>query len=102
MTTTTVTCPECSVPQLASHPGGTLEFGHVPNGCPLGAAEDATRGADAHRHRFSPAGFLRPATPTERVLLAAVAGRAVPQQLDTRVDYLTGGHGIRRRRWNFP
>lgn len=66
-------CPECGGRYLAGHPAGWLTWQHRLT-CTLGQADDQTRHADYLRawHDRRPAPFTRPATPTERVLLAAL------------------------------
>ena len=86
------TCPTCAGPQMVDHPCGVLMVRHT-NDCPVRASEDARQVADKDTGR---ARFTRPATETERVLLAAF-GYVVPDELLTQVDFLTAG--ARRREW---
>lgn len=83
---TTDRCPTCGGPRLYA-----LTYRHVPNGCQLGAAQDATRAADHERldgRAWTCPGTLptaparlaglprivRPATEAERTLSAALTG----------------------------
>lgn len=86
------TCPECAGPQMVDHPCGVLMIRHS-NNCSLRASEDARQVADLDVGKGS---FTRPATTTERVLLASF-GYVVPAELSTRVLFLTPG--ARRREW---
>ena len=57
-------------------------------------AEDATAMCD--RQQLRPRGFERPATPTERILLAHL-GYELPEQLTTKVTWPS--RSVRRRSW---
>lgn len=85
-------CPVCAGPQMVGHPCGVLMIRHT-NECALRASEDARQVADLEAGRSS---FTRPATNTERTLLAEL-GYSVPAELSTRVVFLTPG--ARRREW---
>lgn len=86
-------CPECGGKQLLNHPAGLLVFAHdTMGGCILQDREDSRAVADKDRG----AGFERPATDTERTLLAA-AGYALPADGVTVVGWLSPG--LRRRTW---
>jgi hypothetical protein len=82
-------------------PRGELVFDALPD--ELQAAEDATAAAD-HERAHADSGrsigpilhSTRPATPTERILLAHL-GYTVPDQLTTVVSYYTTG--VRNRTW---
>jgi hypothetical protein len=78
------TCPECAGPQIPGHPAGLLAIRHT-NACSLRDAEDARQVADSDelyiRGRFS-----RPATDTERILLAAVGA---PTEITSDPDLTT-------------
>ena len=105
----TPTCPTCQGVQLVGHPAGVLEFDHRPD-CALREREDATRWSDFETansqwpvYDFAPnsrtAGaysLQRPATDTERILLAAL-GFSVPEMLTTDIDFIS--HTTRRRTW---
>lgn len=82
------TCPGCAGPHLPTHPAGPLTFRHT-MACPYLRPEDSRRLTD-HFDRVD-----RPATPTERELLAHL-GHRVPERLTTRVDVVAG---IVRRTW---
>lgn len=77
-------------------PRGWLTFGHLPR--ELRNAEDSTQAADHETSKTMSGGssWQRPATPTERVLLAHL-GYEIPDELDTTVRYLTAG--VRQRTW---
>lgn len=82
-----MTCPVCGGSQLAGHPAGWLAIDHT-NACTIRDAEDQTQAADHTRCAASPAGFVRAATDTERVLLTAL-GHVLPTTLDTTVRPVT-------------
>lgn len=92
---TTPTCPECAGPQMPNHPAGLLAMKHSFT-CSLRAAEDGRAVAD--HDAFVPT--ERPATATERILLAAVGAptsvTADPDLL-TSVDFVTDS--VIRRTW---
>jgi hypothetical protein len=97
MTTPTRACPECAGPQMLNHPAGALTFQHVPNGCSLGAAQDAAQAADAERlaDPLGPSSIERPPTAAE-VRLAQHLGIATG--LDAVVvTRVTEGAAVRRR-----
>lgn len=75
---------------MVDHPAGLLAIAHRVD-CSMLAAEDATRGADADPTRERGLRFTRPATQTERELLAALGhGDAlVLEELETHVDATT-------------
>lgn len=83
-----MSCPECAGPQMVAHPAGILAIRHS-NACQLRAAEDATAANDAQL-----GDRIRPATPTERVLLGAL-GYLVPAETYTQVTPYT--RGLRHR-----
>ena len=77
------------------HWRGVLVFSHLPD--LVQRAEDATAYADHEkRHWRTSVTRTRPATPTERALLAHL-GYTLPAELETRVQWLT--NGVRRRTW---
>ena len=87
-----MTCPSCGGSQLAGHPAGWLALQHRVTS-PLDTAEDATRNSD---HELMVWGRRdRPATDTERLLLAAL-GHVLPAELTTVVSGRGGGY---RRTW---
>ena len=78
---------------------GWLAFRSLP--AELQRREDATQAADHARSRpndyeMAPPAFDRPATDTERALLAHL-GYTVPEQLTTRVQWISPG--VRNRCW---
>lgn len=81
---TTQLCPQCSGPRFVGHPGGFV-WGHT-NTCPLRDAEDATAVND---HELTGYSRRRPATTTERALLAA-CGITGPDDAATTVQRVTG------------
>ena len=94
----TPTCPSCAGEQMTGHPGGLLEFNHVPTMCTLRDFEDATRAADHERATdYGVTAYARAATPTELTLLAAVGITVPVGGADTSVYFLSPG--IRRRDW---
>ena len=80
---------------MVGHPAGWLSFQHNPQECPLLPFEDARQAADHDRGTFAPR-FVRPATPTERLLLTAL-GYSTPVTIDTVVQFTT--HSVRTRTW---
>lgn len=85
-------CPECAGPQLVGHPAGLVYRHDTRGGCSLQRKEDARVVAD--QSLAWP--YQRPATDTERVLLAA-AGHVLPDDAVTQVTWLSAG--VRRRTW---
>lgn len=74
---------------------GVLVFDHLP--LDVQNAEDSRQEVDhRNRHWRSNVTTERPATPTERALLAHL-GYELPEVLHTRVQWLTDG--VRRRTW---
>jgi hypothetical protein len=73
---------------------GWLAFDPLPDG--IQRAEDATLAADHTAQHWLHHVRHRPATDTERALLAHL-GYVVPAELETRVEYLTAT--VRNRRW---
>lgn len=86
-----MTCPECGGPRLAGHPAGELALQHRID-CTLLRAEDATQAADHERGTHK-----RPATSTERVLLAHAGHHLPDDELTTSVERVT--RAIIRRTW---
>ena len=78
---------------MAGHPCGWLAIDHLAT-CPLYEADDATRAADSFALRTR-RGFTRPATNTERTLLAA-RGLVLPDVLNTDVY---GSPAVPTRAW---
>lgn len=77
------------------HRRGLLVFTRLPDA--VQRAEDATAYADhENRHWRASVARTRPATPTERALLAHL-GYTLPDDLETRVEWLSSG--VRNRRW---
>lgn len=91
MTTPSPVCPTCAGLFQLNHPAGALTVAHVPNGCALGAAQDATQAADVERlsDPYGPASLDRAPTPTE-VTLAAVLGLPAPDAVTIRRVTSTG------------
>lgn len=87
-------CPDCDGLLMPDHPAGLLAYDHS-NACQLRAHEDGQKVADLET-ALSHGRFERPATATERALLAS-QGHAVPADLTTVVDFLT--RGICHRSW---
>lgn len=84
-------------PQRVNDRRGWLIFDHLPDD--IRRHEDATLHNDSERTGddwYGPVTFNRPATPTERELLAHL-GYELPDALTTRVLFIT--RGIRNRRW---
>ncbi|AYE95715.1 hypothetical protein C0J29_13780 [Mycobacterium paragordonae] len=73
---------------------GWLVFDHLPD--ELQRAEDATLAHDNQDERNAARCYSRPATETERTLLAHL-GWNLPDDLTTHVDRITPS--VRRRRW---
>ncbi len=92
-TPTTVQCPECGGTNMLDHPAGALAWRHATS-CPMLRCEDATRAADAESPLRWP---TRPASVTERLLLATVLGHTMPSKLDTTLTSLTPS--VVRRSW---
>lgn len=92
-----MTCPECAGPRYVDHPAGPLVYRHVPNGCSLGAAQDATVAADAERTSdpLSPS-TTRPPTAAEATLLASLA---MPVPATVEVARLTRSSAVVRREY---
>lgn len=86
-----MTDPNAIGNRISDRHRGWLVFDHLPPD--LQRAEDATHYRDIHDERDC---FNRPATDTERTLLAHL-GFTVPEQLSTHIDHVTVG--IVRRRW---
>lgn len=85
--------------QIPGHPCGWLVFKNLPE--PHRSAEDATQAADHQRAATFARRFRRPATPTERTLLAQL-GHQLPDgddtpPLETWVSFFSPG--ARRRFW---
>lgn len=93
-----ILCPTCGGEWMADHPAGALAFRHS-NACTLRDGEDATTVADNERARVLGPQFVRQATATERILLAAWPV-PVPEKLRVVVSYPTGGAAVRRRDFN--
>lgn len=100
-------CPECQGEQMVGHPAGALELKHT-NQCGLREAEDSRRVADRSRAfplslrpiglgQFAEISFVRPATPTERILLAAVGFEVPAGEVNTHCEFATAG--VRLRSW---
>lgn len=82
-------------PQRINDRRGWLIFDALPDD--LQRAEDTTQAADHARLRDGMAEvFHRPATTTERTLLAHLR-HTVPEDLQTRVAWIA--NGVRNRRW---
>jgi hypothetical protein len=93
MTTTNNTIgPQMQRASEGTDPRGILVFHWLPDD--LQRAEDSTAVTD--RDAMRPRGFQRPATDTERALLAHL-GYTLPDELVTVVRYRT--RGVRHRRW---
>lgn len=88
-----MTCPTCGGHEMPGHPCGWLAIDHLTS-CPLYEADDATRAADSFALR-SRRSFTRPATNTERTLLAG-RGLTLPEALDTHVR---GSSAVPARTW---
>ena len=84
--------PQMKRAREGTDPRGVLVFHWLPSD--LQAAEDSTAVAD--RDVMRPRGFERPATDTERILLAHL-GYELPAELKTVVKYRT--RGVRHRSW---
>lgn len=80
-------CPVCGGRQLLGHPAGVLAWRHE-NVCSLRDREDARHVADLDALAGRTLAYRRPATETERILLA-VLGHQLPEQLDTQLAWLT-------------
>jgi hypothetical protein len=92
-----VTAPDLSNIQQMPQPDvrGILAINNLPP--ELQRLEDATAMADRGRHRTCrPRGHERPATDTERILLAHL-GFELPEQLTTKVSWRS--RSVRRREW---
>ena len=98
-TSTTPDCPECRGLQMVGHPAGILAIRHS-NHCELRQHEDARQVADKDIVSAAPwrRRFVRPSTPTERVLLGAVLGSEIPSDAETFVEFLSPG--TRGRYWD--
>jgi len=92
MTTDTTIGPQMDRAAQGTDPRGWLVFHWLPDD--LQRAEDSTAVND--RDQMRPRGFERPATDTERTLLAHL-GYQLPDELVTVVRYRT--RGVRNRRW---
>jgi hypothetical protein len=84
--------PQMQRASEGTDPRGWLVFHWLPDD--LQRAEDSTAVCD--RDQMRPRGFERPATDTERQLLAHL-GFELPAELTTVVRYRT--RGVRNRRW---
>lgn len=110
MTATIAACPACGGAQFIHHPAGILEFDHHP-ACLIRDSEDSRRWADyefantewpfgdfvPNSRNVETHQFDRPATDTERTLLAAL-GFVVSELLVTTVTYVS--RTTRRRTWH--
>lgn len=75
---------------------GILVFSHLPDA--VQNAEDSTAWCDyENRHWRASVHRTRPATPTERALLSHALSREVPDDLQTRIRWLSDG--VRNRSW---
>jgi hypothetical protein len=92
MTTIPGVGPQMARAAEGSDPRGILTFHYLPDD--LQALEDSRAVAD--REVMRPRGFERPATETERALLAHL-GYVLPEELVTVVRYRT--RGVRNRTW---
>lgn len=83
--------------QYANDVRGWLVFhGGLPD--ELQRAEDATQAADhAYQRQTGRTRWSRPVTATEKLLLEYLFEREMPEDLQTRVEYITDS--LRRRRW---
>lgn len=88
-------CPVCGGRQLLGHPAGRLAWRHE-NVCSLRDREDSRHVADLDALTNGRAIARRPATETERILLA-VLGHQLPDALTTELALLTTT--IVARRW---
>lgn len=90
-------CPSCAGAQMLNHPAGILTYRHT-NGCGLRDLEDARKVADLEAAVELGATFTRPATVTEKLLLAS-QGFTVPDDLLTSVEFLTVSAAVALRTW---
>lgn len=100
MTGPLLACPVCAGPQMPGHPAGRLAIDHR-DPCALRNAEDATQAADVDRAAtvgwMWPRRFVRPVTPAEATLLAALG---IKHTGVTRVSIWNPA--VRNRTWQTP
>jgi hypothetical protein len=93
MTTVPGVGPQHARAAAGTDPRGILVFEYLP--ADMQRLEDSR--ADADRRAFKPRGSERPATLTERILLAHLNYSPLPAELTTVVRFKTTG--VRNRRW---